>query len=104
MSQNATFEEIRKEYKKLAFKWHPDRNGETEEKKIFAEKKFKEINAAYNILFDPNKRDIYDKTGKETNFEQKYETRNDSDDNKYNSNKRERSRDKEEYMKDGFHY
>ena len=104
VSQNATFEEIRKEYKKLAFKWHPDRNGETEEKKIFAEKKFKEINAAYNILFDPNKRDIYDKTGKETNFEQKYETRNDSNDNKYNDNKRERSRDKEEYMKDGFHY
>ena len=104
VSQNATFEEIRKEYKKLAFKWHPDRNGETEEKKIFAEKKFKEINAAYNILFDPNKRDIYDKTGKETNFEQKYEARNDSDDNKYNGNKRERSRDKEEYMKDGFHY
>ena len=105
VSQNATFEEIRKEYKKLAFKWHPDRNSETEEKKIFAEKKFKEINAAYNILFDPDKRDLYDKTGKETNFESKYETRNDSsDNNKYSSNNRERSRDKEQYMKDGFHY
>jgi len=107
VTQNATFEEIRKEYKKLAFKWHPDRNGETEEKKNFAEKKFKEINEAYNILFDPNKRDIYDKTGKQTNFDTKYDKKNDSDDNsRYNSNKRERSRsrDKDDYMKDGFHY
>ena len=102
--QNATFEEIRREYKKLAFKWHPDRNSETEEKKIFAEKKFKEINAAYNILFDPNKRDIYDKTGKEENIDQKYDTRNDSGDYKNYNNKRERSRDKEQYMKEGFHY
>ena len=103
VSQNATFEEIRKEYKKLAFKWHPDRNSETEEKKLFAEKKFKEINAAYNILFDPNKREIYDKTGKEENIDQKCDNKNDTGDyKKYNT--RERSRDKEEYMRDGFHY
>ena len=85
LSPNATFEEIRKEYKKLAFKWHPDRNSETEEKKIFAEKKFKEINAAYNILFDPNKREYYDKTWKEENIDQKADNRDNSDDyKKYN--------------------
>jgi len=100
VSQNATFEEIRKEYKKLAFKWHPDKNNDTEEKKIFAEKKFKEINEAYNILNDPKKRDYYDKTGKQANID----SRDDSNDNKYNNNKRERSRDKNDYMKDGFHY
>ena len=100
VSQNATFEEIRKEYKKLAFKWHPDKNNDTEEKKIFAEKKFKEINEAYNILNDPKKRDYYDKTGKQSNID----SRDDSNDNKYNHNKRERSRDKNDYMKDGFHY
>ena len=71
---------------------------------MFAEKKFKEINAAYNILFDPNKREIYDKTGKEENIDQKAEKRDDSDEYKNYNNKRERSRDKEQYMKDGFHY
>ena len=91
-------------YKKLAFEWHPDRNSETEEKKIYAEKKFKEINAAYNILFDPNKREIYDKTGKEINVEQKYDNKDDEYDKTKAYNKRERSRDKDDYIKDGFHY
>ena len=104
LNQNATFEEIRKMYKKLAFEWHPDRNSETEEKKIYAERKFKEINAAYNILFDPNKREIYDKTGKEINVEQKYDNKDDEYDKTKAYNKRERSRDKDDYIKDGFHY
>lgn len=103
VSQNATFEEIRKVYKKLAFKWHPDRNNETEEKKIFAEKKFKEINAAYNILYDPNKREIYDKTGQEVNTDEKFDNDNNKDNNKKYNN-RERSREKNDYIKDGFHY
>jgi len=104
VDKNSTFEEIKKGFRKLAFKWHPDKNNETEEKKKFAEIKFKEINSAYNILSDPYKREIYDKTGKEENIDQKYDNRNDSGDYKKYNNTRERSRDKEEYMKDGFHY
>lgn len=102
VSRNCSIDEIRKGYKKLAAKWHPDKNNETEEKKNFADKKFKEIMAAYNILKDPYKREIYDKTGKDDNIEQKYK----SDDKEVNNNyyKRERSRDQKEYMKEGFHY
>jgi tetratricopeptide (TPR) repeat protein len=99
VSRNSTIDEIRKEFKKLVIKWHPDKHNETEEKKIFAEKKFKEINSAYHILIDPYKREIYDKTGKDENIEQKSE-----DNNKKYDYKRERSRDQNEYMKEGFHY
>jgi len=99
VSRNSTIDEIRKEFKKLVIKWHPDKHNETEEKKIFAEKKFKEINSAYHILIDPYKREIYDKTGKDENIEQKSE-----DNNKKYNYKRERSRDQSEYMKEGFHY
>ena len=102
VSRNSSNDEIRKGFKKLAAKWHPDKNNETEEKKNFAEKKFKEINAAYNILSDPYKREIYDKTGKDDIIEQKYKSE-DKDNNK-NYYKRERSRDQNEYMKEGFHY
>jgi len=98
VSRNSTIDEIRREYKKLVLKWHPDKHNETEEKKNFADKKFKEINSAYHILIDPYKREIYDKTGKDENIEQKTE-----DNNKRNY-KRERSRDQSEYMKEGFHY
>ena len=99
VNRNSTIDEIRKEFKKLVIKWHPDKHNETEEKKIFAEKKFKEINSAYHILIDPYKREIYDKTGKDENIEQKSE-----DNNKKYNYKRERSRDQNEYMKEGFHY
>jgi len=52
-------EEIKKSYRKLAMKYHPDRNpGDGE-----AEKKFKEINAAYDILKDEQKRAAYDRYG-----------------------------------------
>jgi len=98
VSRNSSIEEIRKVYKKLVLKWHPDKHNETEETKMFADKKFKEISSAYNILIDPYKREIYDKTGKDENFEQK------SEDNNKRNYKRERSRDQSEYMKEGFHY
>ena len=53
----ATQDEIRKSYKKLAIKWHPDKNPDNKEE---AEKKFKEISAAYAVLGDKEKRREYD--------------------------------------------
>lgn len=59
VSKKATDEEIKKAYRKLARKYHPDRNpGDAE-----AEEKFKEISAAYDILGDPEKRKEYDEGG-----------------------------------------
>ena len=51
-------EEIKKAFRKLALKYHPDRN-----KASGAEGKFKEINEAYQVLSDTEKRQIYDKFG-----------------------------------------
>jgi len=51
-------DEIKKGFRKMAMKFHPDKNSSDE-----AEQKFKEINAANEILSDPQKRDQYDKYG-----------------------------------------
>jgi DnaJ-class molecular chaperone len=56
--KSATKDEIKKAYRKLALKFHPDRNKEAD-----AEQKFKEINAAYEILSDEQKRAAYDQYG-----------------------------------------
>jgi len=58
VSQNATADEIKKAYRKLARKYHPDVNKSPE-----AEEKFKEINGAYEILSDEEKRKKYDMYG-----------------------------------------
>jgi molecular chaperone DnaJ len=59
VSRNASIEEIKAAYRNLAKKYHPDVAQNKEE----AEKKFKEINEAYQVLSDPEKRKIYDKYG-----------------------------------------
>lgn len=59
VQKNATAEEIKKAYRTLAFKYHPDRNAGDEA----AENKFKEINEAYSILGDETKRRQYDMLG-----------------------------------------
>lgn len=58
VSQNASADEIKKAYRKLARQYHPDIN-----KEAGAEEKFKEINAAYEILSDEKKRAQYDRYG-----------------------------------------
>ncbi len=62
VSRDATKEEIKKSYKKLARKYHPDMNKDNKEE---AERKFKKISEAYEILADPDKRARYDRFGKE---------------------------------------
>ncbi|HDZ5339151.1 TPA: molecular chaperone DnaJ [Campylobacter fetus] len=61
VSRDADGETIKKAYRKLALKYHPDRNQGDKE----AEEKFKRINEAYEILSDENKRSIYDRYGKD---------------------------------------
>lgn len=58
VKRDATQEEIKRAFRKLAFKYHPDRN-----KMPDAEKKFKEVSEAYAILSDPEKRKRYDMLG-----------------------------------------
>jgi len=60
--RDATADDIKKAYRKLALKWHPDKNPENKEE---AEKKFKELSEAYEVLSDANKRSLYDRYGKE---------------------------------------
>jgi curved DNA-binding protein len=59
ISRSASADEIRAAYRKLALKYHPDRNPDNKQ----AEEKFKEMNEAYQVLSDPQKRARYDQLG-----------------------------------------
>ena len=69
ISKAASEKDIKKAYRKLARKYHPDVNPEDKE----AEKKFKEINEANEVLGDPEKRKKYDKFGKDWKHADKFE-------------------------------
>src|SRR5438034_7937320 len=59
VSKNATPDEIKKAYRKLARQYHPDRNAGDEA----AEERFKEVQHAYDVLSDAEKRKAYDRFG-----------------------------------------
>mmetsp|Transcript_23798 Transcript_23798/g.29117 ORF Transcript_23798/g.29117 Transcript_23798/m.29117 type:complete len:328 (-) Transcript_23798:183-1166(-) len=62
VSKDASDKDLKKAYRKLALKWHPDRNPNNKEE---AENKFKEISEAYDVLSDKKKRQIYDQYGEQ---------------------------------------
>ncbi|KAK9278684.1 hypothetical protein L1049_028258 [Liquidambar formosana] len=62
VNRNASEEDLKKAYRRLAMIWHPDKNPNN---KRDAEAKFKQISEAYDVLSDPQKRQIYDLYGEE---------------------------------------
>lgn len=60
IQSGANEDEIKKAYRKMALKYHPDKNKDPN-----AEEKFKEIAEAYDVLSDPKKRAVYDQYGEE---------------------------------------
>lgn len=69
INKNATEEEIKKAYRKLARKYHPDLNPNDKE----ANKKFQQINEANEVLSDPEKRKKYDQYGKDWKHAEEFE-------------------------------
>ena len=60
IEKNSSDDEIKKAYRKLAVKWHPDKNPDNKDQ---AEKQFKLVSEAYAVLSDPKKKSVYDNYG-----------------------------------------
>lgn len=69
VDRNASQEDIKKAYRKLAKKYHPDTNPNNKD----AEDKFKDVNEAYEVLGDPAKRKKYDNLGQEFDYQNGYD-------------------------------
>ena len=93
-------DEIRRNFKKLVIKWHPDKNNQSEEQKEYAEKMFKDINEAYSILSDEKKKRIYDNGGHPDDPNSEFYSKAEQDrtnnfsESSYKKKRRERTRDK----------
>ena len=82
VSENADVSEIKKKYRKLAIKYHPDRNSGDEN----ATKKFREITEAYEILGDEKKREEYDCRRKNIQSQRKNKNKKGNVKNKFPQN------------------
>lgn len=60
LEKTASAVEIKKAYRKMALRWHPDKNSGSAQEHDLAEAKFKEVNEAYDTLSDPAKKERYD--------------------------------------------
>eukprot|EP01024_Parvocaulis_polyphysoides_P032492 TRINITY_DN29067_c1_g1_i2.p1 TRINITY_DN29067_c1_g1~~TRINITY_DN29067_c1_g1_i2.p1 ORF type:complete len:350 (+),score=57.06 TRINITY_DN29067_c1_g1_i2:142-1191(+) len=65
VARDAGDDQLKRAYRKLAQKWHPDKVKGNDEEKQEATEKFQEINHAYEVLSDPEKRRVYDRHGEE---------------------------------------